>query len=104
MKRKDMTEDLKRIQADIKAARAWAKKYFNAYVNEEVTPSNPFAAKLTFEVTFTAPDIVQVCPVTFGKPMIVGLAEYRLCWKSTGLYWKGGPCLRPDLVSELRVE
>lgn len=98
-----MTENLERIQADIKTARAWAKKHFNAYVDEVTTPSH-LLAKPTCDVTFPEPDTMQVCPVTYGELMLVALAEYRLCWKSGGLYWKGGLCMRPDLVNELRVE
>jgi len=97
-----MTEDLQRIQIDIERARAWARQHFNAYVDEETTPSH-LLAKPTCDVTFPEPDTMRVCPVVYGELMLVALAEYRLCWKLTGLCWKGGLCLRPDLVRELRV-
>ena len=99
-----MTDDLQQIQVDIARARTWAKRHFNAYVDEETTPSNPFFAKPTFDVSFPEPDIMQVWPITFEQPMIVATAEYRLCWKPDGLYWKGGLCLRPDITNELKVD
>lgn len=95
--------DLKGIQRDIQRARDWGKEHFNAYVDEEVTPSHLLAPR-TCVVEFPEPDTMTVCPITYGEPMHVVSAEYRLCWTGGKLYWEGGFLLRPDVVARLEVK
>ena len=95
-------DDVEQATADVHRAHRWAKNHFNAYVDEEHTPSH-LLARPTFAVTFPDVDILQVAPVNYGQANAIALAEYRLCWKDGKLYWKGGFVLRPDIVSYLQV-
>ena len=97
-----MSKDIEEIQEDISRARDWAREHFNAYVDEETTPSHLLAQKV-FVVEFPEPDIMSVYPIMYGKPMFAVRAEYRLLWIGERLFWKGGLLLRPDIVARLEV-
>lgn len=91
--------DISRIKADIERARKWARQHFNAYVDEDTTPSHLFA-KPTMKVTFPDVDRMCVCPVAMGEPFQGGEADFRLCWKGKALFWKGNFLLRKELLGE----
>jgi hypothetical protein len=93
--------NLAAIKADIAHARQWARTHFNAYVDEETTPSHIFA-KPTAKVEFPEPDTMLVTPVVYGEPMIPMMtAEYRLCWKGEhSLVWKGNLIIRKEMFGE----
>lgn len=93
---------LEDIKADIGKAREFIRKRFNAYVDEETTPSH-LLAKPTFLIEFPDVDKAWVWPVTYGMPMIGASAEYRLCWKNGKMYWRGGFALRRDVVAMIEV-
>ena len=88
---------------DIERARAWLEHHFNAYRNEDETPSN-MLAKQTWKVTYPDVDKALVVPVLFGKPSeeYIG-AKYRIAWVGGKLYWRGGPVIRPDVIVDLEV-
>ena len=91
------------LEADIARAREFMQRKFNAYVDEETTPSHPFA-KTTCEITFPEVDKVLVCKVLYGKPfLMLTAAEYRLAWKGDKMFWVGGFLLRPDIVARIEV-
>lgn len=95
-----MTSNLAAIQADIAHARQWARKHFNAYVNEEKTPSHLLAPP-TMLVAFPEPDTMRVYPVSYGQLLEPGAAEFKLCWKGThGLAWVGNFLIRKELYGE----
>lgn len=104
-----MTDELLVVRADIAFARKWARKHFNAYIDEETTPSH-LLAQPTMNVEFPEPDTMHVRPMSYGKAL-GGLTEakFRLCWKGkNGLVWKGNFLIRKELygegdVIELRV-
>lgn len=97
-----MNRSLEEIQRDISRARDWGKKHFNAYVDEETTPSH-LLAQQTCMVEFPEPDRMTVSPMTYGRPSNVAIAEYILCWIDGRLFWEGGFLLRPDIVVKLEV-
>ena len=94
-----MTDDLDAIKADIAKARQWALDHFNAYVDEETTPSHLLAAP-TALVEFPEPDTMTVCQVSYGEAVEAVTAEFKLCWKGRRLVWKGNFLLRKALFEE----
>lgn len=97
------TKPITDLEQDIIKARKYIERHFAAYVDEDTTPSHLFAKK-TWLVTYPDVDRVIVRPMLFGEPFEEYLsAEYRLVWIGDGLFWKGGPFLRPDIVAMLEV-
>ena len=95
-----MSDDLIAIKADIAAARQWAHKHFNVYIDEETTPSHLLASP-TMLVEFPEPDIMYVCAMVYGKPVHMAAAKYKLCWKGEHeLVWNGNFVLRKELFGE----
>lgn len=90
------------IQEDISRARDWAERYFNAYVDEETTPSH-ILAPITCAVGFPEPDRMTVCPVVYRRAVPGACVTYRLRWVDGGLFWEGSLLPLPDIVSRLEV-
>lgn len=81
----DKTED--QIWQDIKRARVWALKHFNA--NPDGSPkSSTLLDPPTFYVEFTDVDRMRVTPCFYNTKGILGV-NYRLAFTPSGLEWRG---------------
>jgi len=98
-----MEDDLKQKVEDIKRARKWAREYFNAYVDEDKTPST-LIDPLTHVVEFPDVDRLTVTNVHYGIKSEIIVAEYRLAWLRDGVAWVGGPVIRPDIQARLYID
>jgi hypothetical protein len=94
-------ERMDNLIRDIKAARDFLAKRFNAYKDEEHTPSGLLDPQ-TWRIEFPEPDKARVVKIFMGKEMEVTELELKLAWKSANienihyLYWIGDILIRKE--------